>query len=80
MDVILAYNERKHMSVQKKDQRTFKSPQGGWPDSFRELWDDLLYYKSFTSLDEAIIQERQADTVVSSVPAGEPKVITVSKE
>ena len=80
MGVLLVNIEREYMSVQNKNQRTLKSPQGGWPDSFRELWDDLLYYKSFTSLDEAIVLERHADTVAASVTAEALEVRIVSTE
>lgn len=59
---------------------TFKSPRGNWNPIFNRLWDNLLYYKSFTSLDEAILREQQADMAGDSEPAVALEVRTVRTE
>ena len=56
------------------------SPSGNWPESYNTLWDNLLYYKSFTSLDEAILREQQADMAGDSEPAVALEVRTVRTE
>ena len=65
------------MDENENGQRTFRSPGGGWPDSYRERWDELLYYRSFTNIDlDRVIEEAQArkagiDTGSALVPAKE---------
>lgn len=66
------------MSVEnKKASRDRKSPAGGWPEAYQDVWDSLLY-RSYCTLDEErVMRETQADTAASSVPAGEPAVRNV---
>ena len=69
------YTGRHSMSENKTGQQ-YTSPEGGWPEWYRETW-DLLLHKSFCSLDEELMRERQADTAASNAPVGEREVRTV---